>query len=801
MPKRQLLELLDDRLLEGPVAVRRGLGPSLFALMVRDDLADVIRAIGNCCQRWGGASDALLPIDPDAIVIPPPWSLVVDGAIPVHFYTGADGTGMRHIGQDDVLPGQPWVAEPLLSVLAGQARYRDQRPRVRLALPAEDSAWFVGYLSALGTWPDVPDPRLLEQGSLREDLGFEAIVELARERVEDPSGEDLLKRLRDSTASPPARAATWLLAPRPAPPRTSLELEVAWGAERSVDRAVASNLVVVYTPGHVGDLCLIWNLRAAHGLPDGLPLGVPTSENVVSVVQAWVREFAYQPIGLGETRFALVSTSVKPDELRDLATRLGPAWQVVMADEVLRPLRPPIRPSTDLAIFEAGTAAVAAASPADRDLIAGRPSRWGIFELTARFELLNRAIPPIRGLRREDYSSGFAAGGFETKPRRLDEIVEIEWPSGWLVLEAAVRDRGLVAKPSKPGVAAAALLRSLGSLDDLEWLVDRPLLDRLYALGERRGISWFRGRAADLAAQSAASPDDERLSAIERRLADFTARPFENEQHDATFADLKADLADRQAAREWLRWAERSGLLVRGGQVACENCRLVAWRAMGELGPGLVCRGCGQLLVDPFGEENLTFRYRASELLLSVLESDSMPHLYALRWLARTFERGFGESSHLYGGYPGVEIFDLEGHSVAEIDVLLLGADGSLVPGEAKRHGSGMKDSDLAKLDRVASLLASPWSFIATTDWASECPPIWHAFSSRGEPARVALSGEQLLDSYPFMPHGQDRFAWRVGGDEERADHHKSFASHIRGRASWQRATRIPGRLDLDVND
>jgi hypothetical protein len=443
---------------------------------------------------------------------------------------------------------------------------------------------------------------------------------------------------------------------------------------------------------------------------------------------------------------------------------------------------------------------VAACSPADRDLIARRPSRWGVFELTPQFELLSRAIPPIRALRREEYSSGFATGGFETKPRQLDEIVEIEWPPGWLVLEAAVRDRGLVAKPSRPGVAAAALLRSLGSLEELEWLLDRPLVDRLYALGERRGISWFRRRAADLAAQSARSGDDDRLADIERRLADFTARPFENEQHDATFTDLKADLGDRQAAREWLRWAERSGLLLRGGQVSCENCSLVAWRAIGELSPNLICRGCGQMLVDPFGEENLTFRYRANELLLSAVETDSLPHLYALRWWAGTFERGFGEASHLYGGYPGVEIFDSEGHILAEVDVLLLGVDGSLVPGEAKRHGSGMRDADIAKLDRVVSLLASPWSFIATTDWASECPPIWQEASPDGESARVALSGEQLLEFAPFGRHGQDRFGWRRATDQEQADHHKSFASRIRGRARWRQATRIRGRLDLDVN-
>jgi hypothetical protein len=354
MPKRQLLELLDDRLLEGPVAVRRSLGPSLFGLIVRDDQPDAIRAIRNCCQRWGGASDALLPMDPDATEIPRPWSLVVDGATHVHLYTGAAGSGMSQIGYDNVLPGEPWVAEPLLSVLVGRARTIDQRPRVSLALPAEDDQWFVGYLAALGSWPDFPDPRLLEQGSLREDLEFEAVVELTRESVGHPSGQDLLRRLRDSTASPPARAAMWLLAPRPAPPRTSLALDRTWGTTRSVDQAVASNLVVVYTPGNVADLSLIWNLRAAHGLPDGLPLGVPAGANVVSVVNEWIREFAYQPIGLGETKFAVVSTSVPPDALGELAMRLGRNWEVVRPEEVIRPLRSAIRPSTDVAIFEAG---------------------------------------------------------------------------------------------------------------------------------------------------------------------------------------------------------------------------------------------------------------------------------------------------------------------------------------------------------------------------------------------------------------------------------------------------------------
>jgi len=782
------------------MGVRRHLGPQLSALVVNDDQGRAQAAIEYCCQRWGGACDALLPMDPNAASIPEPWSLTIDGAVPVSIYTGQANQEMRKIGEIDVLPGDPWTVEPLLSILAGRSAGKENRPKVSVALPPSDHPWFLGYLAALGSWPLTPDPGLLERGGLRADIGFDALVEISRETVANPSGSDLLDRLRAFTSSPPTRAATWLLAPRPSPSRTSLELDLP-DVAASFDKAVARNIVVVYTPGSILDLCLLWDLRAAHGLPDGLPLGVPASTDVVSTVSQWQSSFAYAPIGFGDTGFCLVSASVSPEELASIAAGLMGNWRVARPVDVIQPLRPPARPSTDTAVFDGGVAHVAAASPADRDLVSGRPSRYGVLELNSQFELLNQALPPIRSLLRDSLSSGFSGGGYEAKPRRLDDIVEIQWPSGWLVLESAIRDRGLVARPSKPGRTAAALLRALGSLDELEWLIDRPLLDRLYVLGERRGISWFRRRAADLARTAAAAGDDERLAAIERQLLALTARPFENEQHDVTFGTLKSDLRSRQAAREWLRWAEGKGLLVRGGQFVCQNCGLVSWQAIGELGPALSCRGCGQALVDPFGEENLTFRYRASELLLGAIETDSLPHAYALRWFAGAFDRSFGMASRLYGGYPGVEILDPEGTVVAEVDVLLLGADGSLVPGEVKRHGSGLTQGDLDKLDDVAARLGSPWSFVATTDWFASCPPIWQEASRRAEAPRVVLTGEFLLEPYPIVLLGPDRFGIQTTDDQAVADHHKAFCDRIEHRHKWQRAIRVPGRLDLDDGD
>jgi hypothetical protein len=42
------------------------------------------------------------------------------------------------------------------------------------------------------------------------------------------------------------------------------------------------------------------------------------------------------------------------------------------------------------------------------------------------------------------------------------------------------------------------------------------------------------------------------------------------------------------------------------------------------------------------------------------MEEDAMPHLLALRYFCQLWRPSFDQPSVLFGGYPGVDIFDHE---------------------------------------------------------------------------------------------------------------------------------------------
>src|SRR5207247_5634348 len=127
----------------------------------------------------------------------------------------------------------------------------------------------------------------------------------------------------------------------------------------------------------------------------------------------------------------------------------------------------------------------------------------------------------------------------------------------------------------------------------------------------------------------------------------------DDERHDVTFSQVQVTLGNqRELAKHWLRWAEAAGVLVRGTSAECRACGLKSWRAIAEFGQPLFCRGCGTAIKDPFQVDRVDFRYRASELLLRVIETDSLPHLLAIRWVMGLFST-MGESETL-GYYPGV---------------------------------------------------------------------------------------------------------------------------------------------------
>jgi hypothetical protein len=54
------------------------------------------------------------------------------------------------------------------------------------------------------------------------------------------------------------------------------------------------------------------------------------------------------------------------------------------------------------------------------------------------------------------------------------------------------------------------------------------------------------------------------------------------------------------------------------------------------------------------------------------------------------------------------------------------------------------------KLDRLASALGSPWTFVTTLAPGRECTPIWKTLAeSEARQPRLVLTGDHLFDPTP----------------------------------------------------
>lgn len=162
-------------------------------------------------------------------------------------------------------------------------------------------------------------------------------------------------------------------------------------------------------------------------------------------------------------------------------------------------------------------------------------------------------------------------------------------------------------------------------------------------------------------------------------------------------------------------------------------------------------------------------------MLLRAVIQDSLPHLLAMRWWIKVFGPGGG----LYGAFPGVDFFAGK-QNLGEADLVLVLGDGTLILGECKLTGRGLTSEDLTKLEALEERLKSPWTFVATPDWAVNCGPIWRD-AQRGLPERprFVLTGEKLLDPdvRHVIPVDEDRFAWEELSRDEQTERERQFAA------------------------
>jgi hypothetical protein len=780
------LPLLDDERLDGTFGIERLLSPRRLALVVNDsDMADATSAVEELCLVWGGSVGALIPHTHGDDELSARWAgyvheaviddLAVRGLLPEQATDEAFKSSGTHaysfVGGD-----------PLLSVIYGLDRKPEDWAPVDCSLPASEDPWYLAYLGCFGAWPERPSEGYLRRTEFVPDFEFERLVPVERGGIESPGPADLVERLRRQGQDYPARIACDGLGLARAPEASHVSANPVLPSQDRKGAEYGSNLVVVYEPGNVADLCLLWNLRAAHGLFPGVPLAVPVGE-AVEALSTWSRHpgdgFALRLFGLVVGRpWGLVSTSVDQAQLQSIANAAGGNWASADIDTVLHPGDRASRPSTDVAVFHRGRARVPGFSPADREMLARRPRAFGRLDLRVRLRPEGELLPPSRLLRRWlPLMHGYQGGGMECGSTKPDGLISLDWPAGWNVLEAVMRDRGFAVRPSRPGRAAVALLRRLGSLGEVEPLLSPVVLKELDRLGERSGRTFFEGRIRQLQADLAAlgGGAGERSEAIERKLDELRLCPFETDQHELTFDQLK-DIIGAPGAKEWLDWAEDRGLVVRGVHVRCDRCGATSWRAAGELAPPVICPGCGQPIPRPFRPDVLSFRYRASEMLLQVLSQSALPHVLALRWLCALL------SSHgLYGAHPGVEVLDGD-DVIGELDVVLLFSGGELAIGECKLTPRGLVQDEVDRFEALTDRIGADWTFYSVPAWAADCTPIWPSLQ-RELPSRPrwALTHEQLLTPGHdvFWSARANPFAWSVADDASRDAHHQTFIESL----------------------
>lgn len=765
--------LLDNELLDGPHEVSTWLRPTRSAHPVAvGDIRGALAQIEWMCQLWGGAGRPLLPVRDRKL--PDLYVELLKSELVDHIESGVEVDTPFRVEQTP-----SWDALALL-IASGERRDQWTRP-VEVVELAEDDPWNPVYSAVLGRLPEEPDPEKLDLFCLRKDLTFDEVFPVRRVRTEG-SLEDLLGRLESVDHIRPRQLSNLHLAAGMEPDTTFMGHNETIPPRSPVRRAAGPNIIVVLSPGSVEDVALLWNLRAAHGDRRVLPIGVPAAELTGPVLQELRKPGRAQMFGWSGGKCHVTSASLTQGELRNM-TAHTPGVIVASEADLLTFGGPPGRPGNQIGMWESGRSRFMI-SDSDREVL--RPLQTsgarGV-DMFMDIRVDGRPLPRnevMRGLPFRDHYRGGAAQAPLQQLRRVDAVTVV-WPPSWTSLAATAQSRGLTVKPSDPGLAAVALLESLGDIEQVRWLLHGPLIDLLYRLGERSGMSWWKSRWTAVHKQL-------REQGVERGVLERAAHELgrddpaiapSGEGRDLPFADfLKAFGGKRVAAENWVRWAEQRHLLVRGVRVSCPACGGKSWLPMASLPPPVGCAGCGREIEQPYGASDLKFSYRLGEPLRRVLETDSLGHLIVLRWLMELFR-----DSDVVGAHPGVTFIDpVTGRDIGEADVLLLFANGDLVPVEVKRRVAGADVRTIALMDTLADALNAPWDVLAVTQPARDCVEASGLTRSMPERPRLLLTNDQLHEDFVMWGMGANPFSTEPEDEErERAREEQFVQALVRG--------------------
>jgi hypothetical protein len=123
-------------------------------------------------------------------------------------------------------------------------------------------------------------------------------------------------------------------------------------------------------------------------------------------------------------------------------------------------------------------------------------------------------------------------------------------------------------------------------------------------------------------------------------------------------------------------------------------------------------------MLDPYGLTSLSFCYRLAEPLRRSIDDDSVYHALIMRWLIAALANRPG---FVVGVHPGVEFYRGK-QQIGEADIVLLLADGTIIPAEVKRHGRQLTESEVGKIRSIADVLQSPTVLLGAGDSSIDCP-------------------------------------------------------------------------------
>jgi len=746
--------VLDDELLSGVRDAVTTLRPQRVVRYVDEkDEATLARMMTYLCQVWGGQANPIIPVSDRKV--PGAYLRCLSG----EQYDVVDRRDRKEPGLDlpTRIKQEPAWDHPAV-VVAAHVR-RDLLRTVEVAELEPGDPWASIYAATLGVLPRELDDGLRVFTGLRDELPFTDIIPVEYTQVAG-SLDDLVRRLGKTEVLSPRQLAAVALMTGLEPDTSFMDGAPLLPSPGHQRRAAGPNIIVVVGEGSVADLALLWNLRGAHGdrrvLPIGLPVGQATPATVAVLQQPGIAVM----FGFGGGRCRLTSTSVPAGELARLA--LGIPAVVVPYEELLTFGPAPGRTHSQPAVFDKGSAYLEAVTESDLEVLSVSRQVMRRPRLVLDVRVVGSPLPADLTMRGGAFGPSFQAGAAQV-PVDLGQFssAQVRWPTSWTALEAVARTRGLHVRQSVPGQAAATLIGALGSPGAIRWLAHGPLIDLLYRLAERSGMSWQKSQLNRLRARLAEQDrptdvldeTDAVLSAPENMVTPAS------EGRALGFKDFRKVLESDKAAVRWVTWAERHHLLVRGVDIVCPHCKAPSWLPLASMPPPVGCPGCGRALDTPYEPRQVPFSYRMGEPLRRVLETDSLGHVLALHW----FTRLLGERGGLIGSHPGAEFTSGDGKeqfTVGEADVLLLFADGSAVPIEVKRTAAGVDVRTLALMDRLTSALEAPYDGVIVSQPARECPSLPSSVNSPGGRTRLLLTYDQLLDRNPVWTLGSDPFAW-----------------------------------------